>query len=665
MASRCISTLNDLDKISDRIYYKHSKGRFRASIEAKLKVAREKAERSLRDTDKESSYSYKTSPSYRSSVRTSSATPSSQCVSTSASTASRSTASEHQKKAGKEKIFKPSTTKSITNGQRDKTQRRKTKSCPSCTLSNNTEVTSESGKTDISHTASVFGKFNGKESEYKPMAWFNLPQATSVGVIDSFACDAKNVEPLCYSVNVKKGESVPNLLRHNLEVRVGQNGVVRTEKKMEMMSELGEENAKQGKKRTAPLNWEEQLNWQNACVVSSGLQTNEDSSSKGLCETHPVIFHDRKSEQGKDPKRNEEENHSPAYKFSLGTRWVYPDRRNLVSTGDKCITVVEVEDTRSEEDVVVGTDSKRRSQRGANVTSKERTQNIEEKVSKKVSFEDEEATSVKTVGIAEEKHREKKVEEKFENSTPVCIKTDEAKKVGFNNHVRKIRPKTSQERSRTDEDDMTTDVKKLRRPHTAPPAPPSTPRLQAESRFSNCVPIKIPTSEGLDGDLLEDNNDVNTQNEKSEEKQTLVELSVSVTPEEADGNLIENEEFPAFSVEISACSTPVDVIQDGSPRKRVSFASCPRSAPVTRTTTPLKDGTIPLRAKSSTALPRKPYRSPSPVVIVSESSLELPKNLPPAQALVALRKKIREDLAQQNRDLQLDIQQLYLRKHSE
>ena len=25
MASRCISTLNDLDKISDRIYYKHSK----------------------------------------------------------------------------------------------------------------------------------------------------------------------------------------------------------------------------------------------------------------------------------------------------------------------------------------------------------------------------------------------------------------------------------------------------------------------------------------------------------------------------------------------------------------------------------------------------------------------------------------------------------------
>ena len=40
-------------------------GRFRAGVEAKLKTSREKAERSLRDTDKESSCSYKS----RSSVR--------------------------------------------------------------------------------------------------------------------------------------------------------------------------------------------------------------------------------------------------------------------------------------------------------------------------------------------------------------------------------------------------------------------------------------------------------------------------------------------------------------------------------------------------------------------------------------------------------------------
>ena len=165
-------------------------------------------------------------------------------------------------------MTKPSATKSSSNGQRDKIQRSKTKSCPSCTLSKDLDVKSEGCKTDIPRTASIFGKYNGKESEYKPTAWFNLPQETSVGVIDSFACDAKNTKPLCYSINVKKGESVPNLLRHNLEVRVGQNGVVRTEKKREMMmSERDGNHAKQGKKRTAPLNWEEQLNWQNVSIL--------------------------------------------------------------------------------------------------------------------------------------------------------------------------------------------------------------------------------------------------------------------------------------------------------------------------------------------------------------------------------------------------------------
>lgn len=379
---------------------------------------------------------------------------------------------------------------------------------------------------------------------------------------------------------------------------------------------------------------------------------------QGLCETHPVIFHERKSERGKDSKRNEEKIHSPAYKLSLETRWVYPDRRNLVSTGDKCITAVEVEDIRSEE---VSADSKFPSQHGVNVTAKKHAQSVEEKVLKRVSFEDEEASSGKVVGIIEVKGSENKEVRKFDEVTPVNIKTDESKKVDCGN-VRKIRPETSRERSRTNEDGMMTDVRKLQRPHTAPPGPPSTPRLQAESRFSNCVPIKIPTSEAD----MESNNFANTENQTSEEKETLVERSVSVTPEEAEGSLIENEEFPAFSIQISAGSTPEkDAIQDGSPRKRVSFENGPRSAPISRTVTPHQEGMIPPRAKSSSAFQRRPYKSPSPVVIVSESSLELPKDLPPAQALVALRKKIREDLAQQNRDLQLDIQQLYLRKHCE
>lgn len=199
---------------------------------------------------------------------------SSRCFSPSASTASRSIASHHPNKGGKDKAIEHSTTKSVIKGQlRDKIQRRKTKSCPSCTLSSktssNTDEKSVGHKNDIPRTASIFGKYNGKDSEYKPTAWFNLPQETSIGVIDSFECEAKNMAPLCYSINVKRGESVPNLLRHNLEVRVGRNGVIRTEKNREKVSELGDDNSKQGKKRTAPLNWEEQLNWQNVSISFS------------------------------------------------------------------------------------------------------------------------------------------------------------------------------------------------------------------------------------------------------------------------------------------------------------------------------------------------------------------------------------------------------------
>lgn len=380
---------------------------------------------------------------------------------------------------------------------------------------------------------------------------------------------------------------------------------------------------------------------------------------QGLCETHPVIFHERKTEREKDSKRNEEKIHSPAYKLSLETRWVYRDRRNLVSTRDKCITAVEVEDARSEDGV--SADGKISSQHGVNVTAEGHAQNVEEKVLKRVSFEVGEDSSEKVVGVIEAKRSENKEVKKFDELTSVGMKTDESKKVSCRS-VRKMRPKTSRERTRTIEDEMMGDVRKLRRPQTAPPGPPSTPRLDAESRFSNCVPIKIPTSEAV----MESNSFVNTENQTSEEKQTFVGHSVSVTPEEAEESLIENEEFPAFSVEISAGSTREKVaVQDGSPRKRVSFGDSPKSAPVSRTATPHQEGSISQRAKSSTAFQRRPYKSPSPVVIVSESSLELPKDLLPAQALVALRKQIREDLAQQNRDLQLDIQQLYLKKHLE
>lgn len=365
-----------------------------------------------------------------------------------------------------------------------------------------------------------------------------------------------------------------------------------------------------------------------------------------------MIFHERKTERRKDSKRIEEKIHSPAYKLSLETRWVYPDRRNLVSSREKCITAVEVEDARSEDIISAG--SKLSSQHGVNVTANVHAPNVEEKVLKRVSFDDEQASSEKFVGIIHAKHSENKEERKFNELTSV---TDESSKLDCGS-VRNIRPKTSRERTRTNEDELLTDVRKLRRPQTAPPGPPPSPRLQA----SNCIPIKIPTSEAD----MESNSFANSpENQTSEEKQTFLAQSVSLTPEEAEWSLTENEEFPAFSIEISAGSTRDKIaVQDGCPPKRVSFRNSLRSAPVSRTSIPHQEAKIP-RANSSTAFHRRPNKSPSPVVIVSESSLELPKDLPPAQALVALRKKIREDLAEQNRDLQLDIQQLYLRKHSE
>ena len=376
---------------------------------------------------------------------------------------------------------------------------------------------------------------------------------------------------------------------------------------------------------------------------------------QSLCETHPVIFYERKTGRGKDSKGNQEKIYSPAYRLHLETRWVSPDRRNWVATLDKYITTVEVEDARSEG--VVSADIKLPSQHGVTVTVKAHAQNAEEKILKRVSFEDGESSSEKVVGIIEAKRSEEV--RKFNELTPV---TDKSKKIGCGS-VQNVRPKTSRERTRTNEDEMMSDVGKQRRPQSAPPGPPSTPRLQAESRFSNCAPIKIPTSEAV----LESNSFANTpEDQTSEEEQTFVEQSVSVPPEESDESLIENEEFPAFSIVVSTGSARDKIaLQDGCPPKRVSFEKGHRSAPVSRTASSHREVIIPQRAKSSTAFQRSSCESPSPVAILSESSLELPKGLPPSQALVALRQKIREDLAQQNRDLQLDIQQLYLRKHSE
>ena len=180
---------------------------------------------------------------------------------------------EPHKKSVSRKVSKPLTSQSTLQSKRDVIQHRKTKSCPSCPLVNREKKQSIDALSDsvkVAQMGSVFGKFNGKGSEYRPMAWFNLPLETSFGAIDSHACKAKNVQPLCYSVDTKKGETMSRLLRHDMEVRVGQNGIVRTEKKNDAEA-FGDDMGKdrQGKKRCAPLCWEELLHWQNVsiCIV--------------------------------------------------------------------------------------------------------------------------------------------------------------------------------------------------------------------------------------------------------------------------------------------------------------------------------------------------------------------------------------------------------------
>ena len=313
---------------------------------------------------------------------------------------------------------------------------------------------------------------------------------------------------------------------------------------------------------------------------------------------------------------------------------------------------MEIEDNRTDELVKVGMESADRAEHDGKDNADESAKHNEEKVPKKVTFEDERVVRKKTARNPKGKNIEENDKRKT-NTVEIISKTDQAEKVSLQ---QRVRPKTSQGRSGGPDNEVMASDKKMCRPHSAPPAPPSSPRLPIESRFSRCMPITItiPTQ----GDLTESTSDLNLGNRISVEPKTPAEISVSVSPGESEETLVESEKSPAFSVDITPSSSPEKIIP-----RCVSFTKAPRSAPVSRTTPRPENET--LRSRSSTALQREPYRPPSPVVFESESSLELPKDLPPAQAVVALRKKIREDLAQQNRELQLEIQHLYLKKHTE
>lgn len=341
--------------------------------------------------------------------------------------------------------------------------------------------------------------------------------------------------------------------------------------------------------------------------------------------------------------------------MGLESRWVYPDRRNLISSAEKCIVSVEVEDTRSGD----RKDTSERKCHTLNLSGNETTQdlNFVESMSKKVSFEDAGNGTSKTITDVTEKDLSfKSKKEMLEEDIKTSTKHDDTRKSNFQPDVaEKARPKTSQERSRKDGEEATMDIRKLRRPHTAPAAPPSSPRVYFD-RLYNCVPIKIPTSQG---EVENSSSFLSVGNQASEEKDSFIELNQSSSSEDENENDYGiGEDCPTFSIQVSPSSCEKGAFQgDGAtPIKRVTFC---KSAPIVRTVPRLEKARVP-RARSSSS-----NRPPQPIVIEAETALELPKHLPPAQALVALRKKIRDDLAHQNHELQLDIQQLYLRKHLE
>lgn len=122
-------------------------------------------------------------------------------------------------------------------------------------------------------TPSIYGKFTPGAPAHKTGKWFNLKEGVDQGVIDSFECDKLRERALCYKVDAKESKAVPKLLRHRLEVRIGRNGSVRNEDAGTKPDDQGNEVTRDGSKRTAPLSWEEQLNWKNVSFKLDALIT--------------------------------------------------------------------------------------------------------------------------------------------------------------------------------------------------------------------------------------------------------------------------------------------------------------------------------------------------------------------------------------------------------
>lgn len=268
---------------------------------------------------------------------------------------------------------------------------------------------------------------------------------------------------------------------------------------------------------------------------------------------------------------------------------------------------------------------------------------------KKVSFKDEkEITEMQSLSVEGEK--DTKGGEVGGKGTPIVPKSND---IELFSSMTKVRPKTNttyRERSRTYNNDFV-NARKVQRPLTPQLASPSSPFTHKSPRHCNFIPIKIPTSK----DEYKKST-LNTTNNSTDSDQIFTEFSESDFLE--NGKQILSDEKTSISISSDPSLDSIVSGKDGyAPKTRVTSGTC-KSAPIVRSSNQNEKGKL-LRAKSSTGVERKTHPS------ASTFSLELREEVPPAQALTDLRKLIRDDLTQQNRELQLDIQRLYLRKHAE
>ncbi|XP_032232183.2 uncharacterized protein LOC5507581 [Nematostella vectensis] len=677
MASRCIEALNELDQISDKIFYKYSKSKMKAEIEAKLRASRCRTGRLSAQSDDATSSSIGSRNSYYCTRHSPAST-----------STKRNTKSASVDTTKPQKQDRARTTQSCPEklNSKKKSPRR---------IETSAEKSSEDGSSCRTKSPSVYGKYVPGREQHEPKPWFNLKEGLGKGVIDSFACDAQKERALCYTIDQKEAKPVPKLLRHRLEVRIGLNGNVKEDESnrnsdVSSANENGSDNKQ--KSRPAPLSWEEQLNWQNAIIVSPRRPPEKKTEDKVQCETIPVVFNPPPSKP--IMSRQSGLNPSTSYRMSLETKRLVSDRGNLTCT-EKCITTVELEDVRE-----LAATKHRKEKRASELTDVDKMDmsttiynmdrlyssesarsdcekgvdrsgsalskvveesprtgeglrekedlpkyvlgpDMAERVNKRVSFEDQQKhkAHARKGSLPSKNDLQKSITDqsdftKLTNPVEKRANTAVENTADSRCTLTRQRPKSSLDRMQIERKSelvefMNQRTKRQSRPSTAPPCSPRTSIPRSSIPRS---PIHVPTSE--------------------RELTSACESDIALTGESASKTSFALE--PKQIEDENDCAETKTASFPNPPPPRVAV-SC-KSATVARVTPRAKE--LVTRSKSSSSM-----STGGPIVMCAEP-IELPKNMAPAQALLELRKKIRDDLAQETADLQLDIQQLYLKHHN-